>query len=71
MTLAGSISARYQRAEREFTALAGVDIDPARMGTVSDLVFIAQFELDLAAEGESTLSEPELAKIRRFVRKYS
>lgn len=71
MKLAGSIKARYDKAERDFMGLAGVDNDPARMDTVADLVFIAQFELDLAAEGESTLTPKDLAKIARFVKKYS
>jgi len=70
MELAGSILTRYKKAESEFMGLAGVDADPARMGTVADLVFIAQFELDLAAEGESTLTGSELDKIRRFVKRY-
>jgi hypothetical protein len=68
--LAGSIQARYDKAEREFGALAGVDMDPARMGTVGDLVFIAQFELDLAETGEGDLTAKELAKIRKFVSKW-
>jgi hypothetical protein len=63
--------ALYAKAEREFMGLAGVDNDPARMGTVADLVFIAQFELDLAAEGESTFTDAELSEIRKFVRKYN
>lgn len=68
--MAGTIEARYQKARHEFLSLAGVDADPFRMGTISDLVFIAQFELDLADEGESTLTGAELGKIRRFVKKW-
>lgn len=71
MILAGTIQARYAKAEKEFLTLAGVDTDPARMVTVQDLVFIAQFEVDLAAEGESTLSAADLKKIARFVKKWS
>jgi hypothetical protein len=44
-----AIQARYAKAERQFLNLAGVDADPARMHNVADLVYIAQFELDLAA----------------------
>lgn len=70
MRLAGSIQARFDKAMREFGSLAGVDNDPARTVTVSDLVFIAQFELDLANEGESELTSAELAKIRKFVKRW-
>ena len=40
----------WARALREFTALRGVDNDPARMRSIADLVFIAQFEIDLFNE---------------------
>jgi hypothetical protein len=60
----------FQRAENEFLALAGVDDDHSRRKTIADMVFIAQFELDLADEGESELSGRAIAKIRRFVKKW-
>jgi hypothetical protein len=65
-----AIQARYAKAERQFLNLAGVDADPARMHNVADLVYIAQFELDLAAAGESLLSQSELSKVRKFVKRY-
>jgi len=47
MKLAGSIQARFNKAYDEFSNLEMVDNDPARTHTVADLVFIAQFEIDL------------------------
>lgn len=64
---AGTIKARFDKAFKEFAALEGVDNDPARTHTVADLVYIAQFEIDLVKEGESTINiEPH----RKFVKKW-
>ena len=61
----------YQKAKTEFFRLAGVDTDHSRMKTVSDLVYIATFELDLADAGESTLNLSELRLIRAFVKRWA
>ncbi len=60
----------WNRALREFRKLAGVDDDPARMNSVADLVFIAQFEIDFYDEGESELTKAEITPIRKFVKKW-
>lgn len=61
---------KFTVALREFGKLAGVDDDPARTKTIADLVFIAQFEIDLFNEGDSCLTAKQLAPIRRFVKKW-
>ena len=55
---------------REFNRLPGVDDDPARLRTVADLVYIAQFEIDHFNEGESEMTEAEVAPLRSFVKKW-
>jgi hypothetical protein len=60
----------WARALREFSKLAGVDNDPSRINSVADLVFIAQFEIDLFNEGDSTLTPEEMKPIRKFVAKW-
>lgn len=57
----------YSAALREFSKLEAVDDDPARMNTVADLVFIAQFEIDLVEAGESEIN---VKPHRRFVEKW-
>ena len=61
----------YKKAEAQFFNLAGVDTDASRMGTIDALVYIAQFELDLAASGSSELLPNELRDIRTFVQRWS
>lgn len=51
----------------QFQKLEGVDDDPARTSNLSDLVFIAQFEIDLVEAGESTI---DVRPHRRFVKKW-
>jgi hypothetical protein len=58
---------RWNRALKEFNKLEAVDDDPARMHTVADLVFIAQFEIDLVEAGES---EVDVRPHRKFVKKW-
>jgi hypothetical protein len=58
----------WARALREFDKLAGVDADPARMNSIADLIFIAQFEIDLVNEGESAI---DVRPHRKFVKKWS
>jgi hypothetical protein len=65
---AGSIKTRFDKAFIQFSRLEGVDNDPARTQTVSDLVYIAQFEIDLVEAGES---EIDVTSHRKFVKKYS
>ena len=66
--MAGTIKSRFDKAYKEFSSLEGVDDDPARINTVSDLVFIAQFEIDLVEAGESTI---DVRPHRKFVKKYN
>lgn len=61
---------KFKQAFREFSALAGVDNDPARTHTIADLVYIAQFEIDLFEEGGSELTAAEVRPVRRFVQKW-
>lgn len=61
----------WARALREFDKLPGVDNDSARMNSVSDLVFIAQFEVDRFDEGESELTAQQVKPIRKFVDKWT
>lgn len=61
----------FVKAEHEFDKLAGVDNDPGRIRSIADLVFIAQFEIDLFEEGESQLTPAQIKPIRKFVAKWA
>jgi hypothetical protein len=64
---AGSIKARFDKAYKQFSSLEDVDDDPARTPTVADLVYMAQFEIDLVESGES---EVDVTPHRKFVKKW-
>lgn len=66
--LSGSIKTRFDKAYEQFSSLEAVDDDPARTNTVADLVFIAQFEVDLVEAGESDI---DVRPHRKFIKKYS
>jgi hypothetical protein len=52
--------------------LEGVDDDRLRFKTIPDLLFAAQFEVDLFEEGDSSaVSGTAVRKIRSFIRKWS
>jgi hypothetical protein len=57
----------FDRAYNEFSSLEMVDDDPARTHTIADLVYIAQFEIDLVEAGES---EIDVRPHRKFVKKW-
>ena len=57
----------FIRAYDEFSRLEMVDNDPARTHTIADLVYIAQFEIDLVEAGES---EVDVRPHRKFVKKW-
>ena len=57
----------FRKAYNEFSNLEAVDNDPARTHTIADLVYIAQFEIDLAEAGES---EVDVKPHRKFVNKW-
>lgn len=57
----------FDRAWNEFINLEGVEIDPLRCTSIDDLVFIAQFEIDLVEEGESKIN---IKPHRKFVNKW-
>lgn len=62
------IGSRYSKAYAEFSKLEAVDDDPARVKTISDLVYIAQFEIDLVEAGESDV---DVRLHRKFVKKWN
>jgi hypothetical protein len=69
-TMSDLTEPRFTAALRGFDKLAGVDNDPSRTKTIADLVFIAQFEIDLFDEGDSCLTAKQVAPIRRFVKRW-
>jgi hypothetical protein len=58
---------RHVELDRKAPVLEAVDDDPARMNSISDLVFITQFEIDLVDAGES---EVDVRAHRKFVKKW-
>lgn len=70
-TTDAAAATKFKQARNEFDRLAGVNNDALMQSEIADLVFAAQFELDLAAAGDSELTAAQLAPIRRFVRKWS
>ena len=69
MNNAVTIQTRYAKAEWQFLNLAGVDADSGRMRTASDLVYIAEFEIDLAKTGGSTSKPSELRNIQTLIKR--
>ena len=61
----------FESAWHQFINLPSVNIDPLSQDTIAYLVFSAQFEIDLFEAGESELTTREVAKIRRFVAKWT
>ena len=57
----------FDKAYKQFSDLEAVDNDPARTHTIADLVFIAQFEIDLVEAGESDI---DVRPHRKFVKRW-
>lgn len=64
------MQSEFDKARRSFGKLAGVNNDPMAQHTIADLVFAAQFEIDLFEEGDSELKASEIKPIRKFVQTY-
>ena len=64
------MESKYKKALREFYALDGVNKDVLRQKSVSDLVYAAQFELDLCEDGSSELPDLTIAEIKAFIARY-
>jgi N12 class adenine-specific DNA methylase/antitoxin (DNA-binding transcriptional repressor) of toxin-antitoxin stability system len=61
----------YDQAWKEYSALPGVDADYLGRPKISDLVAGAQFELDIAGEGEIKHTPKQSARIRAFIEKWT
>jgi len=68
-----ALEASFEDARKELPIPVIGNFDPLTHKTVADLVYIAQHELDLYAEGEDTdiRSTVQAGTVREFIAKYS
>jgi len=60
----------FEECSKEFGALAGVNNDPMAQTAIGDLVYAAHLECDAFEAGETETTKREIAKIKRFIKKW-